>query len=597
MSKINRTNLHYSVPTYNYFKDGGVVRCLNDIFITDEGTRFTYSGELPFTVPSGSTPDTLGGIKSKSNPDGLWLPDYSYTLKDSLAYDGSSWIGFNNGHHSTNIKNLIELNLTTPEMFGAVGDGVVDDYSSIQECIKYCTQNKKIMYLRGIYSISKPLNLTCNVDGLGEIVPSQDFIGTVYVIRVPAGSNDLVIRGLKLSNKYNVSKSGKLKGIEVQAYNITFYHTSVNRFFVGFCLMAFNITLNSCTVWGCNTAVSMYSEGYPPTGMEINSIRLISCNLNTSDEYSVFIGDNRFNSSIPKNEYMGFNISIEACSLDTGTVKLLQVWDTTIKAYFEGFDNDVNKSAIEIGSHDTAPVANTVIQNCSVRKYKHFVECLAPVLGLKVQDCTLHRIEKCGLKIPTLYSSTPIEWLNNTLYGASAGITIPVYGELKEPHRVPYSNLSISDYGISNGVQYTTKEGIPVIAGASVFDSNIRLRKEYTHQYYNRYLTPIEKAVGTGSGLEFTFNNTADFRKFRVGDSLISSSGTRGFCTGINFDKPNTIQCSFDVSTSTTLSQELALPFVTGASWSKPTVRADVGSRVINKNNGTSWTFLGDEWV
>lgn len=80
MSKVNRTVLHSSVPTLNSFKDGGVVRTLNDVFVDSKFITYQYTGTVPFVVPPNSKPEDLGGVQSSTNPDGLWVSAFTDTL-------------------------------------------------------------------------------------------------------------------------------------------------------------------------------------------------------------------------------------------------------------------------------------------------------------------------------------------------------------------------------------------------------------------------------------------------------------------------------------------------------------------------------------
>lgn len=72
MSKVNRTVLHNSVPTVQTFSAGGTVRVLNDLFQNPEGL-WQWVGTVPKTVPAGSSPETLGGVQTPSNPSGMWV--------------------------------------------------------------------------------------------------------------------------------------------------------------------------------------------------------------------------------------------------------------------------------------------------------------------------------------------------------------------------------------------------------------------------------------------------------------------------------------------------------------------------------------------
>ncbi|WP_459853642.1 pectate lyase family protein [Citrobacter sedlakii] len=65
---------------------------------------------------------------------------------------GASKIGLANGNVSDHIK------YTTPQAFGAIGDGVADDTLSLQDAMDYCqVHNEKLVIPSGRYRITKPL--------------------------------------------------------------------------------------------------------------------------------------------------------------------------------------------------------------------------------------------------------------------------------------------------------------------------------------------------------------------------------------------------------------------------------------------------------
>ncbi|QQK88401.1 hypothetical protein [Providencia phage PSTRCR_114] len=83
MAKVNRTVLHDSVPTFQEFSTGGVVRTKYDLFKNTDGL-WEWRGEFPKTVPAGSTPESYGGIWSDANPNGLWVNVVDVSLRSEV---------------------------------------------------------------------------------------------------------------------------------------------------------------------------------------------------------------------------------------------------------------------------------------------------------------------------------------------------------------------------------------------------------------------------------------------------------------------------------------------------------------------------------
>lgn len=82
----------------------------------------------------------------------IQLPEKSsVNTDDYMAVDSSA-----NGTKKVKFPDL--LNYVTPEMFGAVGDGITDDSNALQECINYAFANKLIVFLPAkTYGVSIPI--------------------------------------------------------------------------------------------------------------------------------------------------------------------------------------------------------------------------------------------------------------------------------------------------------------------------------------------------------------------------------------------------------------------------------------------------------
>lgn len=72
MSKVNRTVLHDTVPTIQYFIDGGTVRTKHDTFYHPAYGLCMYTKDVPFTVPRRSSPTSAGGFVSVDGT-GAWV--------------------------------------------------------------------------------------------------------------------------------------------------------------------------------------------------------------------------------------------------------------------------------------------------------------------------------------------------------------------------------------------------------------------------------------------------------------------------------------------------------------------------------------------
>lgn len=114
------------------------------------GEYYRWDGDLPKEVPPGSTPASTGGVGS-----GAWLSVGDASLRSNLASHnppGASLVGLPNGTVNDTVRH------TTPQAFGAIGDGVADDTIPLQNAMDYCQINNiKLIIPSGRYRITKPL--------------------------------------------------------------------------------------------------------------------------------------------------------------------------------------------------------------------------------------------------------------------------------------------------------------------------------------------------------------------------------------------------------------------------------------------------------
>ncbi|WKW35174.1 tailspike [Escherichia phage CR01] len=107
-------------------------------------TWYSYLGTLPVTVPAGFNP--------VGNAD--WRPQTDPDLRTELgSAQGADMIGLPQGGTVAQ-----GVDVVTPAMFGAIGDGVADDSVAIQAAMDYCQiNNRKLVIPSRRYRITKPL--------------------------------------------------------------------------------------------------------------------------------------------------------------------------------------------------------------------------------------------------------------------------------------------------------------------------------------------------------------------------------------------------------------------------------------------------------
>lgn len=164
------------------------------------------------SVINGYYAETFGNFVPTSTDDRLVTPKYDVEQGDYISYSGvnsisPNWqnavffgendevievfkplVGYNSLYIPRNVKkisfgikkdeinsfNLIidrvrNKNFVTPEMFGAYGDSVHDDYIALRDTVSYSAKNKKIAYLNSSYLITNSINVPANarIEGCG----------------------------------------------------------------------------------------------------------------------------------------------------------------------------------------------------------------------------------------------------------------------------------------------------------------------------------------------------------------------------------------------------------------------------------------------
>lgn len=107
-------------------------------------TWYSYAGTLPVVVPASFNPVGNANWKPQTDPD----------LRTELgSAQGADMIGLPQGGTVAQ-----GVDVVTPAMFGAIGDGVADDSVAIQAAMDYCQiNNRKLVIPSRRYRITKPL--------------------------------------------------------------------------------------------------------------------------------------------------------------------------------------------------------------------------------------------------------------------------------------------------------------------------------------------------------------------------------------------------------------------------------------------------------
>ena len=136
----------FSPVSWDFSTGGTLTANDRDKVVYDPVSRtwYSYAGTLPVVVPASFNPVGNANWKPQTDPD----------LRTELgSAQGADMIGLPQGGTVSQ-----GVDVVTPAMFGAIGDGVADDSVAIQAAMDYCQiNNRKLVIPSRRYRITKPL--------------------------------------------------------------------------------------------------------------------------------------------------------------------------------------------------------------------------------------------------------------------------------------------------------------------------------------------------------------------------------------------------------------------------------------------------------
>lgn len=217
------------------FEVGGTVKLQNDALQFGTGSSITHwrwEGDYPKTVPSGSSPQTTGGIGR-----GLWIDVTDATLRGQLSSDiGAKLITMKQPWANTIGRTQFDVNMDAMNVkdWGAKGDGVTDDTVAIDNACAALTGSslvtnfRRLHFPHGTYKyngagIKLPNGSTISGDDMFTIIDASSNTNSGYLVTLTgfgARFDTLRIKGnpanpeLKgISSFYNTDNGGVLDAI------------------------------------------------------------------------------------------------------------------------------------------------------------------------------------------------------------------------------------------------------------------------------------------------------------------------------------------------------------------------------------------------
>lgn len=191
-------------------------------------TAVIYDGD--YDVVPLAFQETILSTKNKKLTDDILVQEIPYYETSNLSGGNTVFIGGNGGEKDDDPSDVdpidddtVASGYTTPQAYGAKGDGITDDTDAIQNAIN---SNKSVYFPRGDYKISNPIIIT---DKRFWNVYAQDakfiYAGNDYAVRI------LSVRNSRINIGQIVASNGG--GIEFYSDSANSWNQYVTLIFEG----------------------------------------------------------------------------------------------------------------------------------------------------------------------------------------------------------------------------------------------------------------------------------------------------------------------------------------------------------------------------
>ena len=209
------------------------------------------------------------------------------------------------------IKAVAE-NFVTPEMYGAIGDGVADDTEAIQAAIDASAAFSTVRFRNKTYCVSEPIRLSKKVNLIGEKtvlkaiksmdcvmrLTNQGSLNPSFVSQISVDANNLATVGFKI-------------GGEGHATQITFRECVVtNAVSHGFHLIPVAYIVNFVSCLSMDNGGDGLNAVAPSSSEQINAINIEKCSFQRNTESGMNVNGVNFSITETDSEFNKYGISI-----------------------------------------------------------------------------------------------------------------------------------------------------------------------------------------------------------------------------------------------------------------------------------------------
>jgi len=540
-----------------FFTDTGVPLSGGKLYSYAAGTT---TPQTTYTSASGATPLANPIILNSAGrvPTGeIWLTagsNYKFVLATSLDVTIATWdniTGINGTGIASNAINIqydppftngvstnVQAKLSqyvTAEDFGAVGDGVANDTTALQNAIDALTSGQ-ILVMEGNYKITTGLTITnksrIRLTGKGRVFFSSA-PSSAYMFLMVGTIDDLEIDGLTLvgdgNSGYSQGAIGNNSGQIIS--NTRFHDLNIYNINVG---ISHNANLGgSYTNGWCynnyleNISGTVAGSGYGIQAARAYNLHIYGNTLNNVSRHSVYIGKGqRLACLIEGNIFINHRKDVydgsPRCAIDVGRVSGVTIANNTFRDCYDG--------QIYLGQ-DTSTgddCSDILVIGNKFGTPKNPVPCVWLGEQLVPTTNTMYKIDildntfeqDCSLTVAStilLLAGTQITVKNNRLRAYSVAASLPIFMEMGDTRYIT-TDAHISDITVVDNVA-TSDKGSTVSGSRFLYivDQLCTGSSRYTaknNSYPNwetEYYFEVSPPTNPNSKLKLTTTITYDF--------------------------------------------------------------------------------------
>lgn len=413
-----------------------------------------------------------------------------------------------------------------PEWFGAKGDGTAAaaTTAAIQKTIDSAyaslgSVNYIPVAFSGTYTVSDTILLKTDVQGSGTLQPDAALANKPVM---KTNKPYLKIKDIHIVGGAT-AKANSVTGLEIAVYDqgrgCNLNSISISGFLVGLKIKTYSVTVTACNILTSNTNVSIYAP--VGTSTEINNITFYGGKYWGATEYSMFLGDDRFETPITA-DLQGIGIALYGVDIENAPIRINNVGNVTLDGcYIESpvsTDSSANGKAVYITGTDGF-TRNVQIRNNFIKNTKFGIYAANAVFGIVAEGNHFNSITHAGLYTTTdIY---PVTFKDNTDTGSySSGIEFHTgfRGSLTQGPWSSYTtNIFYRGSQISHGIPATA------IPGAKYLSGGIQ-RLNISPTSWRTYTTPKTAIAGTKTGTIVVLGTLANIVGFNAGDAILVNS-------------------------------------------------------------------------